>query len=162
MLSSVKHYFLHFNVLTLIVLLFNLPIPAQNKNILPTNIPELKFDHFSPEQGFSGSPVFSILQDSRGFMWFATDGLVRYDGYNFKVFKHNPDDEKSLSYNSVLSIYEDRSGVLWIGTEDGGLNKYNRETDNFTRYMHDPNDSKSLSNNGVFSILQDRSGNLWI
>ncbi len=94
-------------------------------------------------------------------MWFGGNGLLRYDGYNFKTFKYNPDDEKSLSYNGVISIFEDRSGFLWIGTEGGGLNKYNRETDKFTRYMHDPNDSKSLSNNTVFGILQDRSGNLW-
>jgi signal transduction histidine kinase/ligand-binding sensor domain-containing protein/DNA-binding response OmpR family regulator len=95
-------------------------------------------------------------------MWFGTaDGLIRYDGYKFKIFKHNPDDVTSLSFNSVLSIYEDRSGVLWIGTEGGGLNKYNRETDQFTRYMHDANDPNNLRNNTVAAILEDTSGDLW-
>jgi signal transduction histidine kinase/ligand-binding sensor domain-containing protein/DNA-binding response OmpR family regulator len=95
-------------------------------------------------------------------MWFGSNGLFRYDGYNFKIFKHNPDDEKSLSFNGVISIYEDRSGTLWFGTEGGGLNKYNRETNQFTRYAHDPNKPNSLSNNVVGSILEDRSGNFWI
>jgi signal transduction histidine kinase/ligand-binding sensor domain-containing protein/DNA-binding response OmpR family regulator len=138
-----------------------------NSDILPqskdnfTNIQESVFEHFSSEDGFSQGGVFAIFQDSRGFMWFGGNGLIRYDGYNFKIFKYNPDDKKSLSYNGVISIYEDKSGTLWIGTEGGGLNKYNRETDLFTRYKHDPNDPKSLSNNTVTSILQDNSGNLW-
>ncbi len=95
-------------------------------------------------------------------MWFGGNGLIKYDGYNFKIFKYNPDDKKSLSYNGVISIYEDRSGTLWIGTEGGGLNKYNRETDQFTRYAHDANNPNSLSNNVVASILEDRSGNFWV
>ena len=140
-----------------------------NSDILPQSRDEITdwkipvFEHFSSAQGFSQGVVFSILQDSKGFIWLGTaNGLIRYDGYETKIYKYNPDDEKSLSYNGVISIYEDRSGTLWIGTEGGGLNKYNRETDKFTRYMHDPNDSKSLSNNTIFGILQDRSGNLWI
>jgi len=123
---------------------------------------KIEFEHFSSGQGFSQGVVFAILQDSRGFIWFGTaGGLVRYDGYEFKTFKHNPDDDKSLSYNAVISIYEDNSGILWVGTEGGGLNKYDREKDQFTRYTHDANDPKSLSNNQVFSILQDKSGDLW-
>ena len=96
-------------------------------------------------------------------MWFGTaNGLFRYDGYDFKIFKYNPDDEKSLSFNAVISIYEDKSGTLWIGTEGGGLNKYDRETEHFTRYAHDAYNPNSLGNNVVGSILEDRSGNLWI
>ena len=78
------------------------------------------FEHFSTEQGFSQGVVFSILQDSKGFMWFGSEnGLIRYDGYKFKVFKHNPDDEKSLSSNIVISIYEDRSGVYGLERKAG-------------------------------------------
>jgi len=67
-----------------------------------------------------------------------------------------------LSHNNVLLIYEDRSGVLWIGTFGGGLNEFSRETEKFTHYQNDPNDPNSLSNNSIASICEDQSGVLWI
>ena len=122
----------------------------------------LEFEHFSSQQGFAQRSVFSVLQDSLGFMWFGTtDGLYRYDGYNFHKYKHDPADPTSLSYNVVISLYEDRSGALWIGTEGGGLNKFERDKEIFTRYQYDPEDPFCLSNNTVASILEDRAGNLW-
>lgn len=124
---------------------------------------KIEFGHFSYEQGYSPSSVFAILQDSRGFLWFGTtDGLMRYDGYNFKIFKHNPFDTHSISHNVVISIYEDKSGMLWIGTEGGGLNRYDRESNEFTVYIHDENDPNSISNNTIVSVLEDRSGNFWL
>ena len=72
-----------------------------------------KFEHISVEHGLSHSTVNCILQDSKGFMWFGTDdGLNRYDGYSFTVYRHNPDDPQSLSHNQVWSLFEDASGVL--------------------------------------------------
>ena len=163
MLYAGKLYIISFYVLVFFLLYYNLLIFAQSKTTSTTQFPEVKFEHFSPEQGFSHGGVLDIFQDSKGFLWFGTtNGLIRYDGYNFKTFKYDPDDVKSLNYNSVISIYEDTSGILWIGTEGGGLNKYNRESDKFTRYVHDANNPNSLSNNVVSSILRDRSGNLWI
>jgi ligand-binding sensor domain-containing protein len=62
----------------------------------------------------------SIVQDRKGFLWFATqDGLNRYDGYSFKVFRHNPDDRHSISDNSINTLTIDSAGVLWIGTLGG-------------------------------------------
>jgi len=123
----------------------------------------LKFDHISVEQGLSDERIHCILQDSKGFMWFGTqDGLNRYDGYTITVYKHDRENSESLSYNLVYSIYEDRAGVLWIGTWYGGLNKFNRETGTFTRYQHDPTDPQSLSSNIIRSIFEDRSGVLWL
>ncbi|MCK5702784.1 MAG: hypothetical protein KAI29_16590, partial [Cyclobacteriaceae bacterium] len=150
-------------MLSYILLLSNLLILAQNKITTATQFPEPKFEHFSLEQGFSQSSVFSILQDSQGFLWFGTvDGLNRYDGYNFKVFRNNPDDTTSISNNSVISVYLDNAGVLWLGTEGGGLNRYDKETGIFTRFIHNSNDPNSLSNNAAFGILEDKSGVLWI
>ncbi len=89
----------------------------------------LKFEHISIEQGLSQSTVFCILQDSKGFMWFGTeDGLDRYDGYSFKVYRHDPDNPNSINDNYVMSIYEDRSGFLWIGTLSG-LDRFDRKTE---------------------------------
>jgi len=122
-----------------------------------------EFEHIAVEQGGLQGRVFVVLQDSRGFMWFGTaDGLIRYDGYEFKVFKHNPDDETSISNNFIIAIHEDKSGMLWIGTEGGGLNQYDKATGRFTRYTHRSKDPNSLSNNIVTAVLEDKSGNLWI
>ena len=94
---------------------------------------DIKFEHLSLEQGLSQSAVICLLQDSRGFMWFGTeDGLSKYDGYDFVVYRHDPQDPQSLSDNFVESIYEDQSQVLWIGTRGGGLNQFDREKETFT------------------------------
>ncbi|MCK7520427.1 MAG: hypothetical protein MZV64_23440 [Ignavibacteriales bacterium] len=79
-----------------------------------------------------------IFQDSIGFLWFGTeDGLNRYDGYNFKTFKPDPDAINSLSDRFITSITEDRDGYLWIGTRQGGLNRYDPRSEQFMIYRHD-------------------------
>ena len=143
-----------------ILVVFNLTLLLNPQSIFPQ---DLRFEHISIEDGLSQITINSILQDSRGFMWFGTiDGLNKYDGYNFTVFRNDPDNPNSLSNNLVYSIYEDRSGTLWIGTEGGGLNKFDREKEQFSHYRHDPNNPESLSNDIVWSINEDRSGTLWI
>src|SRR5262249_30312894 len=70
----------------------------------------------------------------RGYIWLGTeDGLNRFDGANFKVYKHDPSDPSSLPSSFVWSIDEDRDGNLWIGTDGGGLVKWERTTDRFVR-----------------------------
>ena len=124
---------------------------------------DIRFERISLEQGLSQSVVLCMLQDSHGFMWFGTqDGLNRYDGYDFVVYKHDPEDPHSLSDGFVRSIYEDRSGALWIGTNTGGLDRFDRETERFTHYQNDPDDPHSLSDDNVQSIYEDRAGVLWV
>ncbi len=124
---------------------------------------QVKFEQISLEQGMSQSSVRCILQDSRGFMWMGTeDGLNKFDGYSFTVYKPNPDDPHSISSNFIRSICEDHAGNLWIGTNGGGLNRYDRTSGKFIRYMHDPDDDNSISNNYVLSIVEDRSGIIWL
>jgi signal transduction histidine kinase/ligand-binding sensor domain-containing protein/DNA-binding response OmpR family regulator len=124
---------------------------------------EIQFEHINVEQGLSQNTIYCIFQDSRGFIWFGSqDGLNRYDGYGFTIFKHNPDDPTSLSANVIWCIYEDGFGVLWIGTLGGGINKFDREKEQFIDYRHNPDDSTSLSNNTVLSIYEDNSSELWI
>jgi len=123
----------------------------------------LRFDHISTEQGLSQVTVFSILQDLEGFMWFGTeDGLNRYDGYNFEVYKHDPEDPNSLSDSRIISMIQDRSGHLWIGTANGGLNKFDPGANQVTRYQNDPDDSLSLSNNRVLSLFEDHASDIWV
>ncbi len=99
-------------------------------------------------------------------MWFGTrDGLNRYDGYEFKVYRHDPDDENSISNNFIYALWEDALGDLWIGTNGGGLNRFDRTRERFIQYRHDPDDSNSLSHDIVRSIAGDsrkRGAPLWI
>ncbi len=125
--------------------------------------PEITFEHISLEQGLSQSSVNVILQDRTGFLWLGTeDGLNRYDGYNFVIYRPDPDDPHCISNNYILTLYEDTAGTLWIGTLGGGLNRYDAESDSFTRFLHDKNKEDSLSHNRVWKILEDKQGDLWI
>lgn len=98
-------------------------------------------------------------------LWIGTqNGLDRLDPKTgqFTHFRSDPDDPQTLSHDWVLPIYQDREGILWIGTFAGGLNRFDPETQTFTRYQTDPNDPHSLGAEGVMSIYQDREGTLWI
>lgn len=71
------------------------------------------------EEGLSNNAVTSIYQDRRGFMWIGTyDGLNRYDGYDFFVFRHQPEDSLSLINNRIVDIHEDKTGI-WVATKRG-------------------------------------------
>jgi ligand-binding sensor domain-containing protein/serine phosphatase RsbU (regulator of sigma subunit) len=134
---------------------------------LPTSLlakrSSFRFTHFSLEQGLAQVSALSILQDQRGFLWIGTlDGLNRYDGYTFTVYKLDRQDPHSLSSNVIPVLYEDRQGTLWAGTQQGGLNKFDRELDRWIRYQHDPQDPQSLSHDDVFAIHEDRRDNLWV
>ena len=130
-------------------------------NFAPGSV--VRFEHLTIEDGLSQNAGLAIFQDSRGYLWIGTqDGLNRYDGYGFKVYKHDPDDPNSLSHNSILSMGEDKNGSLWIGTWGGGLNRYDPTIETFTRYLPNPEDPASLSDGTIYSIRSDSNGNLWI
>jgi len=145
-------------VLTLLVLLN----PCFSSD-LPKVEPRIVFTRLSIEQGLSQSDVYSIHQDRAGFLWFGTeDGLNRYDGMMFVVYRNDLRNPASISYNNIKAIYEDREGMLWVGTDGGGLNQFDRRKERFLRFLNDPADGQSLSDNVVNSILEDRSGALWV
>jgi len=123
----------------------------------------LRFDHVSIEQGLSQSSVHAILQDSRGFLWFGTeDGLNRFDGFTFTIYKPDPDVSNTISDRWITSIVEDVDGYIWVGTRQGGLNRFNYRTGKFTSYIHASNVSSSLGNNHVNSLFIDEDNNLWV
>jgi PAS domain S-box-containing protein len=120
-----------------------------------------QIQHLSTNEGLSSANVWSITQDSNGFIWFGTeDGLNKYDGYNFTVYKNNYLDNASISDNFILSVIE-FNNELWVGTSNG-LNRYNYKTNKFRRYFYNPNDSNSLSANSINCLLKDKKGRLWI
>ena len=123
----------------------------------------LKFEHLQTVDGLSQSNVISILQDTRGFMWFGTrDGLNKYDGYNFTIYRNDPKDKSTISNNYIAAIIENTKGDLWIGTRGGGLNLFNREKKIFTAYKHDPKNPNSISGNFITAISEDSYGNVWV
>jgi len=152
-----------FLLLLLFELHFSGNLYCQPQVHLSSSEPSLKFEQISIESGLSQSWVWCILQDKKGFMWFGTkDGLNRYDGHEFTVYKHDPENQKSLSNNIVIAIYEDKSGLLWIGTEGGGINRFDQRKQTFESYRHDPKNSLSISDNSITAIFEDSSGVLWI
>ncbi len=123
----------------------------------------LAFRKVSIEQGLSQSSVQTILQDDIGYMWFGTeDGLNRFDGYDFRVFKHDPENPDSLSSNNILALFQDHAGSIWIGTSGGGLDRYDQPDGRFIHYRADDENPNSLSSNFILNINEDRFGNLWV
>ncbi len=112
----------------------------------------LNFTHLSLENGLSQTSISCIIKDSRGYMWFGTeDGLNKYDGNSFTIYRHNPSDKESLSSSYINTIVEQEDGFLWIGTKNG-LNYFDPVKEKFTRYTHTKN-AFSLSHNEVNTLL---------
>jgi signal transduction histidine kinase/ligand-binding sensor domain-containing protein len=122
---------------------------------------DIRFRRLSNPQNLSHVRVESIVQDTQGFMWFGTwNGLNRYDGYKFKVFKHEPGNPKSLSGVYVYALFKDHSGNLWVGT-DGFLDRFDPEAESFTHYKLDESVPKRLASI-VTHISEDSSWKLWL
>jgi len=120
----------------------------------------ITFDHLTVENGLSNNIVNTVIQDQIGFMWFATeDGLNRYDGYDFKIFRHDPENSNSISDNSIWALCEDRQGNIWVGTKAGILDKYNSDTEIFTHWEIK---SDLTEENSITAIFEDRKGSIWI
>ena len=123
----------------------------------------VRFTHLSQDDGLSQNAGLAFLQDSRGFVWIGTqDGLNRYDGHTFTVYKNDPENPTSISHNSINALMEDRDGQIWIATWGGGLNRFDPRTQQFTRFQHDPTNPISVSDDNVTSLLQDTSGAIWV
>ena len=123
----------------------------------------MAFRHLNVDDGLAQNTVMATLQDSRGFLWFATeDGLDRYDGYSLRHYTHQRDSAAGLAGNFVWSIQEDRSGDLWLAVKDGGVARFDIKTETFSQYRHNPQDANSLSSDAARQLLIDRRGRVWI
>jgi signal transduction histidine kinase/ligand-binding sensor domain-containing protein/DNA-binding response OmpR family regulator len=143
-----------FILLTIFVfLIFGTNLSGQNFN----------FKHLSTGDGLSSNEVRAVFEDSKGFMWFATsDGLNRWDGYEFNVFKNYNNDENSLSTNFLLCLSEDADNNIWIGTNHGGLVKYSTIDEKFYRYTMSVNGKTSLPGLVVRCVHVDSNNQVWI
>ncbi|MBI4851378.1 MAG: response regulator [Acidobacteria bacterium] len=149
-----RRLMIFFSLAMVISLIFFSNTFAQESNI--------NFTHYQADQGLSDNGVNYITQDKEGFIWIATEeGLNRFDGYRFKIYRNDPKDPKSLPGDYVNALCVSRSGTVWVGTSKG-LARYNPETDNFTIYRHNPKILKSIGNDKVNAIYEDKFGVLWI
>jgi ligand-binding sensor domain-containing protein len=123
-----------------------------------------RFRKFSNAEGLSQSVVISVFQDSKNFLWFGTeDGLNKFDGFTFKVYRFDPEDSSSISDNWIQHIYmEDSDGDLWMETGDGNINVFSPRTDRFVKIV--PSDSATgfLPFRKIYFINQDRNNWVWI
>jgi hypothetical protein len=127
----------------------------------PLRPEQVRFDHISTEDGLSESRVWGITQDRRGFLWFTTyDGINRYDGYEFKVYKHDPENPNSPGSTLYRCVLEDSRGMLWFGSIGQGLSRFDPETEQWTNFRHDPQDPTSLSGDAIWAIAEDQRGGL--
>ncbi len=113
-----------------------------------------RFERLSTASGLSQSSVYKIIQDKKGFLWFATaDGLNRYDGHNFKIYRNDPSDPTTLSGSDIFSIVEDDEGNIWVGTRSSGLNHLDLQTGKITRFTRGPN-GQDISNLNIPSFIK--------
>ncbi len=157
-------YILHpRKLLSLLAVLSCLPPLAAQDELTGDLSNRMKFEHIGEESAVS-NVIQCIYADTRGFIWMGTgtEGLYRYDGYEFEHYQYIHDDSTSISDNFVTNfLYEDRSGNLWITLFSGEINRYNRDTDDFTRFRQSLVGHSPLSG-FVSSITGDQQGNIWI
>lgn len=140
--------------LLILILFFN------SNNLHLTYSQSISFNHLSTANGLSNNSVNDIIQDRTGFLWLATDdGLNRFDGYEFRIFRNNPSDSNSLSDNLIQTLIEDSQGNLWIGTRRGWLNKYEPIHEKFSRWKI-PSDI--IEENIINSLCIDSKERVWI
>ncbi len=126
-----------------------------------TDVTSIKFEYLTVDDGLSQGTIEDILQDKQGMMWFATrDGLDRFDGQKFTVFRNNRNDPNSLASNWILSLAIDRNEKLWIGS--GGLNMYDPVTDRLIRIPVNEKDARAFHGGQVYDINVDYDSTLWI
>ncbi len=122
----------------------------------------IRFSHYTTENGLSQNMIDCMMRDHKGFMWFGTwNGLNRFDGYNFTVYKQSSNNSHTISNNFVRSICQDSFQNIWVATRHG-LNLYYYKKDRFVNYFHDESNVNSISSNDVTVVFYDSYGFLWV
>jgi diguanylate cyclase (GGDEF)-like protein len=116
------------------------------------------FRHYGLDNGLTNQVVTALAEDRDGFIWVGTEGgLVRWDGYRFRSYLADSADDGSLGDNFIRCLFRDAAGELWIGTNSGGLYRYDRKSDRFIRYGEALGDHA-----GIRALAEDGQGRLWI
>ena len=121
---------------------------------------QIKFERITSDNGLSQSTVSKIYQDKKNFLWISTaDGLNKYDGKNFTIFRHSADDTLSISSNDVNGLFEDSKGNFWVGTRSGGLNLYNPVNEKFFHFTK-ADDGSDISQYSIGDFIE-KNDTLW-
>ena len=148
--------YFQFNYLLLLLFVFSPDTFSNNSEQWITQ--EINIEHGLPDP-----TVFSIQQDKSGFMWFGTtNGLARFDGYSFKVFRHDGADVNTISNNNAGNIFIDSKNKLWIGTFGGGVNTLDLNSGELIRYPYSSNKNSNIISENVQSFYEDNNNNTWI
>lgn len=148
-----KKYIIYMLLLIILLITTNIVYVSAYNNI--------NFKNITSEDGLLQGTVETIIQDDQGYIWLGTnDGLCRYNGYEFKIYKHDEELENSITNNYIVDIKQDNSGNIWVGTANG-LSKIDTKTDLITNYnMND--EEKSLSHYNIGDILITKSGDVLV
>jgi len=147
-----------------------LAICLLSSSMLPGQMQNIRFDRLNKEDGLSHSLVNAVVQDDVGYLWFGSqDGLNRYDGYEFKVFRPGLSKD-DLMHQWVTFLFKDSYGQIWIRYNKQGLTRYSPETEAFRNYLHDPQDPNSIGSDLIESeiahnktlVHEDACGELWV
>lgn len=123
---------------------------------------DINFRAITAKEGLPSNTVSAIIKDKYGLMWFGTsNGLSKFDGSNFTVYRHEVGNVHSLPTNDVVSLYEDRQGRLWVGTSNGGICYYDRSSDSFLAFKS-KNPLPNIENISARTFYEDHRGMLWI
>lgn len=121
-----------------------------------------QFDRLQHIKGLGQRSITSIVQDQSGFIWMGSqDGLLRFDGYEIKIYKNNLRNQNSLADNNVRGLAVDPKGNLWIATQGGGLDMYDSRYEKFIHHKNNPKDISTISGNAVWSVFVDAQGKVW-
>jgi ligand-binding sensor domain-containing protein len=118
---------------------------SAQQNVSPHQLSNYQFDHLTFENGLSFNLATSIIKDKQGFIWIATiDGLNRYDGVNFKIYRHNANNSNSPAGNSIFAMTLDANGNIWMAT-DAALTEYIPATNSFKNFFVTTRSKKSFN-----------------
>ncbi|MBS1664140.1 MAG: response regulator [Bacteroidetes bacterium] len=122
----------------------------------------INFTSLTSKDGLSSNNIRGILKDRYGWMWFATeDGLNRFDGNRYTVYRHSDVQPGSLPANDIGFLHEDKAGNFWVGTYGGGLTLYDRKNDTFIN-VNDYAGGGVLKGSSIRAIISDASGMIWV
>ncbi len=123
----------------------------------------IQFEHITSEKGLSQNDINTIIQDDEGFMWFGThDGLNRYDGYSFKIFRFEESNPKSIPNNLVRSLQKDKEGNLWMINSNYGITRFNPKTEEFLSFKYEKGNEISAPSDKSSNISIDLENRLWV
>jgi diguanylate cyclase (GGDEF)-like protein len=131
--------------------------------IFANDFGEISFETVGDNSSIPYSVVTEVFQDEQGFIWIGTQrGLIRFDGYHYKQFKHTKDNVNEISGNFISKVTQSQNGYLWIGTKNDGISVFNPDKEIFTFFKHSAITDFSLAHNQVNDILIDKDNGKWI